>query len=113
MTHIVRLSDYRREARKRKGRVYFDRGELSRILSAYARRVASGDWRDYAIDHTIGMALFSIFRHTSEQPVFTVVKAATPRGPEYSVFDSRGRIARSADLAEVLTALPPPLSLVQ
>ena len=113
MTHIVRLSDYQRDARRRKGRVYFDRAELSRILSAYAVRVACGEWRDYAVDHTIGMALFSIFRHTSEQPAFTVVKVASPRGVDYSLFDGKSRIARSGDLGEALAALPPPLSLVR
>ena len=113
MTHIVRLTDYRAHVSRRNGRVYFSRTELSRILSVYSVRVACGEWRDYAIDHTVGMALFSIFRHASEQPAFTVVKSLGGRGVEYSVFDATGRIGRSSDLKSALTALPPPLSLVQ
>ena len=29
------------------------------------------DWRDYAIDHRDGQALFSIFRHTHESALYT------------------------------------------
>jgi len=31
-------------------RVTFDRRELGRILGLYGRKVAEGEWRDYAID---------------------------------------------------------------
>ena len=31
-------------------RVTFDRRELNRILGIYGRKVAAGEWRDYAID---------------------------------------------------------------
>ena len=37
--------------------VTFERGELDRILGLYGRKVAAGEWRDYAIDHRPGMAL--------------------------------------------------------
>ena len=30
-------------------RVSFDRGELRVLLNEYSRRVAAGEWRDYAI----------------------------------------------------------------
>ena len=38
--------------------------------------MASGEWRDYAIDFRPGMAIFSIFRHTSEQPLFAIANFA-------------------------------------
>jgi len=31
--------------------VTFDRRELDRILGLYGRKVAAGEWRDYAIDY--------------------------------------------------------------
>ncbi|TFG86559.1 MAG: DUF2794 domain-containing protein, partial [Hyphomicrobiales bacterium] len=38
------------EAAPRRGGISFDRQELSQILNIYGRKVASGEWRDYAID---------------------------------------------------------------
>src|SRR5579864_8316393 len=55
--------------------LFFTRGELSEMLSVYSRRVISGEWRDYAIDHRDGLAMFSIFRHTLDRPLFAIVKA--------------------------------------
>nr|WP_244487602.1 DUF2794 domain-containing protein [Aureimonas sp. Leaf460] len=59
------------------GIVAFDRRELNEILNIYGRMVAAGEWRDYAIDMLKDRAVFSIFRRTSEMPLFRVEK--TPR----------------------------------
>ena len=69
MSNLYRLAD--QKARRRI--VSFERRELTRMLNLYSMRVASGEWRDYAIDFRPGMAIFSIFRHTAEQPVFGLV----------------------------------------
>ena len=42
--------------------VTFSRHELDRILSLYGRKVAAGEWRDYAIDFLKDRAVFSVFR---------------------------------------------------
>ena len=70
MSNLYRLAD--QKARHRI--VSFDRRELARLLNLYSMRVASGEWRDYAIDFRPGMANFSIFRHTAEQPLFAITK---------------------------------------
>ncbi len=54
--------------------VSFDRRELDAILRVYGRRVADGEWRDYAIDHLEDRAVFSIFRRASEMPIYRVEK---------------------------------------
>ena len=60
--------------------LYFTRSELNQLLGLYSRNVARGVWRDYAIDHRDGQALFSVFRHTHESAVYTIVKSRqTPR----------------------------------
>ena len=46
--------------------VTFDRRELDRILGLYGRKVAAGEWRDYAIDFLKDRAVFSVFRRSSE-----------------------------------------------
>jgi len=54
--------------------VSFRRFELGRILDIYSTRVAAGEWRDYAIDQIEGRAVFSIFRHSMDRPLFTITK---------------------------------------
>lgn len=99
MTNLHRLPDQR--ARRRI--VSFDRRELSRLLSLYSRRVASGEWRDYAIDFRPGMAIFSIFRHTAEQPLFAIAKVpggGTAGG--YMVYNGPRMLAHGDSLEDVL-----------
>lgn len=111
MTHIVPFADLR-QSRKRSGPVYFNRSELSQLLGLYSTRVALGEWRDYAIDHGGGVAVFSIFRHSHERPLFAITKQTTPRGPDYAVFDQRRKLRRGASLAEVLAVFERRLYLV-
>ena len=53
----------------------FNKNELNLILSIYGKNVAQGIWKDYAIDNSIGFALFSIFRNTYEKPVLMIQKS--------------------------------------
>lgn len=54
--------------------VMFERVELDAILSVYGRLVASGDCKDYAIDGLADRCVFSIFRRTSEFPLYRIEK---------------------------------------
>jgi hypothetical protein len=54
--------------------VRFSRQELNEILSLYGRMVADGEWRDYAIDLTREKAVFSVFRRSSEMPLYRIEK---------------------------------------
>jgi hypothetical protein len=56
------------------GKAAFSQGELSLILGIYGSRVQRGEWRDYAIDSLKDMAVFSIFRSTKENPIYTITK---------------------------------------
>ena|SRR5258706_10808840 len=88
--------------------VYFERAELNRILSIYGRMVSSGEWRDYAIDFLEDRAVFSIFRKTSEMPLYRVEKAPKLRNRQgqYSVIAATGHVLkRGHDLAQVLRVL--------
>lgn len=85
--------------------VAFDRRELSAILNIYGQMVIAGEWRDYAIDHLRERAVFSIFRRTSEQPIYRVEKRPrdAQRQGAYSVVAMDGQILkRGRDLAQVL-----------
>jgi hypothetical protein len=95
--------------------VAFDRRELMLILSVYGRKVASGEWRDYAMDFLRERAVFSIYARVSERPLFIVEKSPRLRNRQgqYSVTNQQGRILkRGHDLAQVLRALDPQLVVV-
>jgi hypothetical protein len=91
----------------RLGDLAFDRCELSMILNVYGRMVAAGKWRDYAIDHRRDRAVFSIFRGSTEQPIYRVEKRRLDgRQPGYLVVGVGGQILRrGGDLREVLRVL--------
>lgn len=96
-------------------RVSFDREELRRILDLYGRKVAEGEWRDYAIDFSRDRAVFSVFRRTSEMPLYRVVKEPrlARRQGAYSVVTTTGLVMkRGHDLARVLGVLDRPLKVV-
>ena len=85
--------------------VTFDRLELNRILGVYGRMVAAGEWRDYALDFLNDAAVFSIFRHAAEMPLFRIEKRPRLRAKQgqYSVIAAGGMILkRGQDLAQVL-----------
>lgn len=92
----------------------FDRRELSSILKVYGRKVAEGEWRDYAIDFQRDEAVFSIFRRASEMPLFRIVKdmRLARRQGAYSVVAAGGMILkRGPDLERVLSVLDKKRSL--
>jgi Protein of unknown function (DUF2794) len=90
------------------GRVTFNRLELNRILNLYGRMVADGEWRDYAIDFLKDRAVFSIFRRSSEMPLYRIEKdprLARKQGA-YSVVSASGHILRRGhELDRVLLAI--------
>ena len=95
--------------------VSFNRAELRTILDLYARMVAEGEWRDYAIDFTRDKAVFSIFRRTSEIPLYRIEKdpRLARRQGAYSVVAASGLVLkRGHELARVLRVLDKPLRVV-
>jgi hypothetical protein len=95
--------------------VSFSRTELRSILDLYARKVADGEWRDYAIDFMREKAVFSIFRRASEIPLYRVEKdpKLARRQGAYAVVAASGLVLkRGHDLARVLRVLDKPLKLV-
>ena len=88
--------------------VRFDRRELNQILMVYGRMVAAGEWRDYALDFLEERAVFSVFRRTSEAPLYTIEKRPKLKAKQgqYSVVAAGGQILkRGPELAQVLRVL--------
>lgn len=90
---------------ERRAPVMFQRRELDLILQVYSMMVGAGEWRDYAIDSLKDKAVFSVFRRSSEVPLFTIEKnpKLARRQGAYSVINTGGMVLkRGHDLAAVL-----------
>ena len=95
--------------------VTFNRRELHRLLDMYGRKVAAGEWRDYAIDFLRDRAVFSVFRRSSEVPLYRIEKSPrlARRQGAYSVISATGLIVRRGhELDRVLRSIDKSLSLV-
>ncbi len=106
---------YNRSGRGPHGPISFDRRELNQLLGMYGRKVAQGEWRDYAIDMHRDKAVFSVFRRASEYPLYRIEKdpRLARRQGAYSVIAPTGLILkRGHDLKKVLLAIDRTLRLV-
>ena len=103
---VLPLRDYRAGRRPQ----FFTRSELNQLLGLYSRNVSRAVWRDYAIDHREGRALFSVFRHSQEAALYTIVKSASP--PEFVVMSGRQRLRAGSTLGDALDYFRGKLALV-
>ena len=76
--------------------VTFERAELNLLLNLYGKKVAAGEWRDYALDFLPSKAIFSVFRRASEIPIYRVEKIPelVRRQGLYAVMNAGGQILR-------------------
>jgi uncharacterized protein DUF2794 len=109
MSQVIRLAETRPSVRH----LFFSRAELNQLLSLYSRRVAAGEWRDYAIDHRPGLASFSVFRNSLERPIYAIVKYMNrDRTVDYRVMAGGRRVKESKDLADALGVIERQLRVV-
>jgi hypothetical protein len=103
-----------REYRARRRPQFFTRGELNQLLGLYSRNVSRGVWRDYAIDHREGRALFSVFRRSQEAALYTIVKSAPAANSpaEFMVMSGSQRLQAASTLSDALDFFRGKLSLV-
>ena len=92
-------------ASPRQAIVFFERRELTRLLSLYGRMVSAGEWRDYAIDGLSESAVFSVYKRSSEAPLYRIEKrpALARKQGQWSVVNQSGHILkRGHELEQVL-----------
>ncbi len=111
---VIDLKEYKKA--KNPLPVTFHRRELDAILWIYGRMVGEGEWRDYALDHTKDVAVFSVFRRSGELPLYQVLKdpkLANKQGA-FSVVNTHGTVLkRGSDLKQVLKVFDKALKLVE
>jgi len=77
-------------------------------MDVYGRKVARGEWRDYALDFLRDKAVFSVFRRACEVPIYRIEKnpKLSRRQGAFSVISATGLILkRGQDLHRVLSVL--------
>lgn len=101
MGQVLSIADFKRREKV----VFFDRHELSKLLNLYSRRVISGDWHDYAIDHDGRRVIFSVFRNAARVPVFSVAKERMGNGDRYVVTRGWRKVSRLRSLEDAIRTL--------
>jgi hypothetical protein len=89
-------------------KVGFDRRELDQILQVYGRKVASGEWRDYAMEFAREVAVFAVFERSSAAPLYRIEKRPKLKARQgaYAVIGEGGHVLkRGHELAHVLRVL--------
>ena len=85
--------------------IMWDRVELNQLLALYGRQVARNIWRDYAIDGSKNMAVFSVFKRSHDTPLYRIEKTPSLRRRQgmYALINTHGHVLkRGAHLNKIL-----------
>lgn len=97
-----------------KNLVFFSKLELTAILNLYSKQVSKGSWRDYAIDSQVDTAIFSIYRHTHDKPLYQIIKQSQKgfrNKPEFSIKNELSIINKSNEISTILSKFEKKLSI--
>ena len=78
---------------------FFIKKELQTILNLYARKVSSGDWKDYGLSINKKEITFDIYQRASETPIYRISKCLNPKKKteKFYVLDGAGRIIKKSE----------------
>ena len=87
---------------------FFVRKELRIILNLYAKKVSSGDWKDYGLTINKKEITFDIYQRASEKPVLRISKNLHPKSKseKFYILDSNGyKIKKSENLSVLINKI--------
>ena len=94
--------------------IFFSKIELTSILNLYSKQVSKGYWRDYALDSKIDNAIFSIYRHTQDKPMYQIIKNSQKgfrNKPSFYIKKGEEFISKSNSLFTILSNFEKKLSI--
>ena len=94
--------------------IFFSKFELTAILNLYSKQVSKGSWRDYALDSQVDTAIFSIYRHTHDKPLYQIIKKSQKgyrNKPEFSIKNELSVINKSNEILTILSKFEKKLSI--
>ena len=89
-----------------KNLIFFSKLELTAILNLYSKQVSKGSWRDYALDSQVDTAIFSIYRHTHDKPLYQIIKKSQKgfrNKPDFFIKNQVQIINKSNELLTILS----------
>jgi len=102
--------------KNRKKIIFFSKFELTSILSLYSKQVSKGFWKDYAMDSQNETAIFSIFRHTHDKPIYQIIKKklkGLKNLNEFYILKDTEMICKSNDLLTILNKFEKKISILK
>lgn len=112
MTNLVYLPATKHRNKPNR-RIFFHPEEFRTILNIYSRHVMTGEWKDYAIDTKNYMAIFTIFKHSFDAPLFSITKRLNGKKFEYLLLRGKQTIKRSSKLDVILKEIDKPMRLIK
>tara|TARA_B100000242_G_scaffold34225_1_gene20403 strand:+ start:183 stop:587 length:405 start_codon:yes stop_codon:yes gene_type:complete len=94
--------------------VFFSKKELSLILNLYSKQVSKGFWKDYALDNQTEYAIFSVYKHSHDKPLYRIIKNSHKgfiNKPNFYIKKDEKIISKSSDLYIILLMLEKKLSI--
>tara|TARA_B100000963_G_scaffold78008_1_gene66011 strand:- start:84 stop:488 length:405 start_codon:yes stop_codon:yes gene_type:complete len=88
-----------------KNYVFFSKKELSSILNLYSKQVSKGFWKDYALDNQIENAIFSVYKHSHDKPMYQIIKNSHKgfrNKPNFYIKKDKEIFIKSSDLYIIL-----------
>ena len=83
---------------------FFIKEELKSILNLYARKVSSGDWKDYGLSINKKEITFDVYQRSSEKPIYRISKNLNPKNNEekFFVLDRNGKVVKKSENLDTL-----------
>ena len=94
--------------------IFFSKLELTSILNLYSKQVSKGHWKDYALDSAIDNAIFSIYKHSLDKPMYQIIKNSNKgfrNKPIFLIKKGEEIIAKSNSLIIILSNFEKKLSI--
>ena len=110
ISNVLKLS----RNKNHKNIIFLSKLELTSILSLYSKQVSRGFWKDYAMDSQNETAIFSIFRHTHDKPIYQIIKKrlkGLKNINEFYILKDIEIISKSSDLLTILNKFEKKLSI--
>jgi len=104
MKNIIEFNDYLRKKNKKHRYTSFSKTEIEKIMSIYSKNVAAGIWRDYAITFADNLAVFSIFKRSSEKPIYSISKISkqSTKGIKFTIMLGQKVLKNCKSMEEVI-----------
>ena len=83
---------------------FFVKKELRSILNLYAKKVSTGDWKDYGLTINKKEISFDIYQRASEKPIYRISKNINPnrKNERFFILDRNGSIIKRSEDLETL-----------